>query len=756
MELEVIDLEAERKQIIREYRKLRREVTPYLKEGDASLIKKAFEVSVEAHKDMRRKSGEPYIFHPIAVAQIVVEEIKLGPTAIIAALLHDVVEDTDRTLDDIEREFGTKVAKIVDGVTKIKTTKEVDWSVSQQAENFRKMVLTLSDDVRVILVKLADRLHNMRTLGSMERHKQLKIASETIYIYAPLAHRLGLYKIKSELEDLYLKYSNRETYTDIARKLDKSKALRNRFIKDFITPIEEAIIQAGFKVRIFGRPKSIFSIFNKMQTQGVAFEGIYDLFAIRIIIDSEGENEKADCWRVYSIVTDFYKPNPDRLRDWISTPRLNGYESLHTTVMGPEGKWVEVQIRTKRMDEIAELGYAAHWKYKEKGKSANTKAMRESGVDIWLRTIRELQQQNEELSATEFINAFRANFYKEEVFVFTPKGDLIKLPIGATVLDFAFEIHTEIGMKCLGAKVNQKLVPLGYELHNGDQIEIITSKQAKPNADWLRFVKSAKAKDKVKQYLREEKKQVIQEGKTALEKKFKQTKIEWSDTHLIQFRLFLSYKNMADLYYDYGKGYVQSKQVNKFHNWLRRKENAAEQAKALSKNGVADTHTEKIPKVDTLILGDSSQLKYTLAKCCNPIPGNDVFGFITINEGIKVHRTDCPNAVELMSNYGYRIIKTIWHSQKEMLFLVGLRILGSDRIGLVRDVTQVISSDMKVNIASIDIGLTQTGIFEGNIKLYVRDQEHLDLLAEKLRKIEGVVSVTRFDSETGEDMPDKI
>lgn len=742
-----IDLEAERKEILRRYRRLRKAANPVLKEGDALLIKKAFNIAAEAHRETRRKTGEPYIFHPLAVAQIVVEEINLGPTAIAAALLHDVVEDTEWSLEDIEKEFGSKIAMIVDGVTKIQNSKQIEWtsSVSSQAENFRKMILTLSDDVRVILVKLADRLHNMRTLDSMERGKQLKIASETIYIYAPLAHRLGLYKIKTELEDLYLKYTQREIYREIAEKLNKTKVQRNKFIKDFIAPLEEAILQSGFKARIFGRPKSIYSIWNKIKEQNVPFEGIYDLFAIRIVIDSVANaNEKADCWRVYSLVTDFYKPNPDRLRDWISTPRANGYESLHTTVMGPEGRWVEVQIRTKRMDEIAEIGYAAHWKYKEHGKN-NVKKQEESGLDIWLRTIRELREQNEDLSATEFINAFRANFFKEEVFIFTPKGELKKLPNGSTVLDFAFEIHTEVGTHCLGAKVNQKLVPLNYELKNGDQIEIITSKNAKPSADWLRFVITSKAKGKIKEYIRDEKLQFITLGKDILEKKFKQFKFELNDAHKNQLKDFLNYKNLSDMFFDVGKGYINSKQLNKFEKWKIQKTQADAQ-KQITKS---ETYVQKPQdgKMDTLIIGDESALKYTLAKCCNPIPGNDVFGFVTINEGIKVHRTDCPNAVELMSNYGYRIVKALWRSQKEVLFLVDLKIEGNDRLGLVRDVTQVISNDMKVNIAALDVGLTDEGIFQGRIKLYVRDQEHLDNLIDELAKIEGISAVTRFVAE---------
>ncbi|MDX2305171.1 MAG: bifunctional (p)ppGpp synthetase/guanosine-3',5'-bis(diphosphate) 3'-pyrophosphohydrolase [Microscillaceae bacterium] len=753
--MELLNAEEEKKLILREYRKLRRTIRPLLKEGDAKLIRKAFSVAQEGHKEMRRKSGEPYILHPLAVAQIVVEEINLGPTAVASALLHDVVEDTEWSLEDIEREFGPKIAQIVDGVTKIKSSGhyDLDLGVSDQAENFRKMILALSNDVRVVLIKLADRLHNMRTLGSMERNKQLKIASETIFIYAPLAHRLGLYKIKTELEDLYLKHSRHDVYREIAEKLQKTKAQRTKFINEFIAPIQEALEKAGFNARVFGRPKSIYSIWNKMQKQNIPFEQIYDLFAIRIVVNAKGKNEKPDCWRIYSLVTDFYKPNPDRLRDWISTPKANGYESLHTTVMGPEGKWVEVQIRTKRMDEIAENGYAAHWKYKEQVTQQNGKALyKESGLDTWVRTLRELREQNKDLSATEFISAFRDNFFNEEVFVFTPKGDLKSLPNGATVLDFAFDIHTEIGTHCLGAKVNQKLVPLSYKLKNGDQIEILTSKQAKPSADWLRFVVTTRARSKIKEFIQSQKKEYILKGKEIVQVKFKKAQLELSDNTKNELKIALGFKDLSNMFYDIGRGYINNKQLNKFIQWkkerLRRLEvRNTPEAKAKIRDEVfpPKIQANDLSKIDTLVIGEEGMLDYSLAKCCNPIPGNDVFGFITINEGIKVHRIDCPNAVEMMSNYGYRVIKTVWQSQKELLFQVELKIIGSDRIGLVRDVTQVISSDMKVNISSIDVGITDEGIFEGTIKLFVRNTNHLDTLMEKIKNIEGVENVNRFD-----------
>lgn len=758
------DKELEKRTILREYRKLRRAVVPFLDEGDVELIQKAFRVAANAHKDMRRKSGEPYILHPLAVALIVVKEMNLGPTAVAAALLHDVVEDTEATLEDIERDFGKKITTIVDGLTKIKTSRKFDLKIglSEQTENFKKMILTLSDDVRVILVKLADRLHNMRTLGSMEFHKRLKIAYETIYIYAPLAHRLGLYKIKTELEDLYLKYTKHEVYRSIAEKLNKSKEDRNRFIKEFIAPLKTAIEEAGFKARIFGRPKSIYSIWNKMHKQDVEFEKIYDLFAIRIVIDSSGENEKSDCWRVYSLVTDFYQPNIDRLRDWISNPRANGYESLHTTVLGPEGKWVEVQIRTRRMDEIAEYGYAAHWKYKSQEKEASNLPPRKKekrGLDEWLQNVRELYKDQENVSAVEFVNAFRNNFFRDEIFAFTPKGDLKKVPAESTVLDFAFEIHSEVGFSCFGAKVNQRLVPLSYEIKNGDQIEIITSKQAKPNADWLRIVKTSKAKSNIKDFLRQEKRQHIIAGKEIIQKKFQQFKIEATDQNTKQLCSFLGIKSPSNMYYEVGMGYINQKQLHQFCKQKIKgpkpqetKPQPSRETQKNSSNGFNPNEIDFDIKRDTLVVGgEDSKLPYSLSPCCSPVPGDEIFGFITINEGVKIHRVDCPNAVEMMSKYSYRVIHSVWKSSSEVLFLVDLEMIGNDRLGIARDVTQAISSNLKVNIHSINMGTTQEGIFEGQIKLYVRDNEHLDQLCKTLREIEGIESIKRHDYEESQD-----
>lgn len=732
-----VDLEEERKEIIRRYRRLLRKAKPFLKDDDAKLIKKAFFTSLEAHKEMRRKSGEPYIYHPLAVAEICVEEIGLGTTSIIAALLHDVVEDTEIELDEIEADFGPKVAKIIDGLTKILGV--FDHGSSQQAENFRKMLLTLSEDVRVILVKLADRLHNMRTLGSMPRHKQLKIISETIYLYAPLAHRLGLYAIKSELEDLWLKYSEPEVYQDLVAKVAENKASRTRFIKSFMSPILDEIVKFNIKFEVKGRPKSIHSIWNKMKKQDIPFEEVYDLFAVRIIVDTPYDQEKAGCWQVYSIVTDFYTPNPDRLRDWVSTPKANGYESLHTTVMSRTGKWVEVQIRTKRMDEIAEKGYAAHWKYKD-GMSPS----HESGLELWIGKVREMLEQND-TNAIEFVDDFRANLFNEEVFVFTPKGDLKILPKGATSLDFAFDIHTEVGAKCLGAKVNNKLVPLNYELKNGDQIEILTSSKQKPNEDWLRFVVTSKAKSKIKDTLKEVKKKAALDGKEIVQRKLKQMKIPFDGDVTNQLRAYFEEKTVMDFYYKVGKGLIDATKIKNFKD-LKIEKQKSTRVKSKDFEYADDFSKLKTDGSDILLIGeDMGVFDYRFAKCCNPIPGDDVFGFVTINEGIKIHRTTCPNAPQLLSNHGNRIVKAKWQSEQQNAFLAGLRIIGTDRVGLMRDVTDIISNELKVNMRSISID-TETGIFDGQIKLYINNTRHLDELIRKLEKVLGVMRVTRFQS----------
>jgi len=735
----VIDVEVERKEIINRYRRLLRKAKPVIREGDAKLIKRAFTIAMEAHKEMRRKSGEPYIFHPLSVAEICVEEIGLGTTSIVAALLHDVVEDTDIQLKELEQIFGKKTAKIIDGLTKIKGVFE--YGTSAQAENFRKMLFTLSEDVRVILIKLADRLHNMRTLESMPRNKQLRVASETIYLYAPLAHRLGLNAIKTELEDLYLRFTDYPIYHDISNKIDESRASRNRFIKQFVQPIKDELDKLKVEYEIKSRPKSIFSIYNKMRKQNIPFEEVFDLFAIRIIVDTPIEHEKSYCWQVYSIVTDYYTPNPDRLRDWISTPKGNGYESLHTTVMAKNGQWVEVQIRTRRMDEIAEKGYAAHWKYKD------STTNHESNLEKWLVKVRELLEK-QDLTALEFVDDFRGNLFNEEVFVFTPKGELKTLPNGATALDFAFDIHTDIGAKCIGAKINQKLVPINHVLKNGDQIEILTSSKQKPTEDWLRFVISPKAKSKIKELLKEDKRNVADDGKEILLRKTKQLKIDVNSRIYEQMRDYFKVNSQFELHYRVGRGLITLNDLKKFKEF---KPSSPLKGRAHAEVTDVKTIEQEINKQkgryeDILLIGeDMDVVEYKLAKCCTPIPGDDVFGFVTVNEGIKIHRTNCPNATELLANHGNRVIKAKWTSQHEVAFLTGLKVIGTDRVGLINDVSRVISEELKVNMSSLSFK-TDHGIFSGEIMLYVNDTRHLEMLIEKLEQVEGVVKVSRFDS----------
>ncbi|MFD2583795.1 RelA/SpoT family protein [Pedobacter vanadiisoli] len=730
----VIDLEAEKQEILKRYRALLRASKSTLQKGDKKEIRKAFDMALESHKDMRRKSGEPYIYHPIAVAQIAAEEIGLGTTSIVCALLHDVVEDTDITLEDIEREFGKKTAKIIDGLTKISGV--FDTNSSLQAENFRKMLLTLADDVRVILIKLADRLHNMRTMDFMPRQKQLKIASETIYLYAPLAHRLGLYAIKSELEDLSMKYLDPDTYKFIAKKLNEKKAERALFIKKFVEPIDEIVHEQGLVADVYGRPKSIHSIWNKMKKKNIPFEEVYDLFAIRIILDSAPENEKADCWKAYSIVTDLYRPNPDRLRDWVSSPKGNGYESLHTTVMGPRGQWVEVQIRTQRMNEIAEKGFAAHWKYKE---SSN-----DNGLDQWIQKVREMLS-NPEANALDFLDDFKMNLFSDEIFIFTPKGALIQLPLGATALDFAFEIHTDVGATCIGAKVNHKLVPISYKLQNGDQVEIITSSKQTPKEDWLNVVVTAKAKSKIKSSLKEEKRKIAENGKEILERKLKSLKITYNTDNIQKLSYFFKLPSTQELFVNVALGKIELKDIREYLTTEKEIENRGpERPENLTVDGIKNKI--KGGESDILLIGEDMQrIDYTLAACCNPIPGDDVFGFITVSEGIKIHRTNCPNAAQLMANYGYRVVKAKWNRQKELTFLTGLKIVGIDDVGLINNITRVISTDFKVNMRSITVD-TNEGIFEGSIMIFVNDTEHLENLIKNLLKVRGVTGVTRFDA----------
>lgn len=725
--------EQEKKLILREYRALLRALKVKLKPGDRKLIRIAFELSAEAHKTMRRKSGEPYILHPLAVARICVEEIGLGIRSTICALMHDTVEDTDITLEDVEREFGNEIARIVDGLTKISNV--IDVNASQQAENFRKILLTLTDDPRVILIKLADRLHNMRTMDSMKREKQLKISSETVYVYAPLAHRMGLYNIKTELEDLAMKYLEPDQYREIARKLAETRRERTRYINEFIKPIREKLEKNEFDFEIYGRPKSIHSIWNKMKKKSVAFEEVYDLFAIRVILNSQPEKEKEDCWKVYSFITDEYTPSPERLRDWLSNPKSNGYEALHTTVMGPQGKWVEVQIRTRRMNEIAEKGLAAHWKYKEGTAD-------ESRFEKWFHQIREMLH-HQDTDSVDFLQDFKTSFLAEEIYVYTPKGDVKMLPIGSTALDFAFAIHSAVGSKCIGAKLNHKLVPLSHKLRSGDQVEIITSNKQKPTDDWLNIVVSAKAKNKIKDALKEEKRKIADEGKYVVQRRLEAFGAAYSQHNVDELTVFYKLNSQLDLYYQVAIHNIDLKELSDFSLYGDRIE-APKPVKPEPKHD-----TTSIPKKDTelIIFGESSdRIVYTLANCCKPIPGDDVFGFVSTGKGLTIHRTNCPNAAKLMANYGHRIVKTKWAKNKEISFLTGLKITGLDDVGVVSKITNLISAELKININALTIEAKE-GIFEGNIKLYVHDKEELDELVENLKNLPGIQAVERYDTE---------
>jgi GTP diphosphokinase / guanosine-3',5'-bis(diphosphate) 3'-diphosphatase len=729
--------EDEKKLILREYRALLRALKTKLKPGDKVLLRTAFEMAAEAHKTMRRKSGEPYILHPIAVAMICIEEIGLGVRSTICALLHDTVEDTDISLQDVQREFGAEIAKIVDGLTKISTV--LDANSSQQAENFKKILLTLTDDPRVILIKLADRLHNMRTMDSMKREKQLKISSETVYVYAPLAHRMGLYSIKTEMEDLAMKYMEPDTFKFIAQKLQDTKRERTKYINDFIKPIKEKLDETGFDFEIYGRPKSIHSIWNKIKKKGVAFEEVYDLFAIRILVDAAPAKEKEECWKVYSIITDAYNPSPERLRDWLSNPKSNGYEALHTTVMGPQGKWVEVQIRTKRMNEIAEKGLAAHWKYKEG-------ATEESRFDQWFHQIRESLANNDS-DSLDFLQDFKTSFLTEEIYVYTPKGEVKMLPVGATALDFAFGVHTAVGSKCIGAKVNHKLVPISYKLKSGDQIEIITSAKQKPNTEWLNFVVTSKAKAKIKDTLKEEKRTIADDGKYILQKKLEGIGAANSVTNMEELCQFYKIQSTLDLLYDIATKKIDLKELKDFTVHGDKLMAPKPEKKVQEEKPAYDPDYKPANKKDTelIIFGESSdKIMYTLANCCKPIPGDDVFGFVTTGEGLKIHRTNCPNATRLLANYGHRVVKTKWAKNKEISFLTGLKIIGLDDVGVIHKITNLISGELKVNISAMTIEANE-GIFEGNVKVFVHDKDELERLVTALLALQGIERVDRYD-----------
>jgi GTP pyrophosphokinase len=694
-------------------------------------------VAVDAHKDQRRKSGEAYIFHPIGVAKIVASEIGLGPTSIAAALLHDVVEDTPITIEDIEKQFNPKIAQLVEGLTKISQVKK-DMNISMQAENFRKMLLTLNDDVRVILIKIADRLHNMQTMDSMPDYKKVKIASETLYIYAPLAHRLGLYNIKTKLEDLGLKYTEPAVYNDIVSKMKETKEEQDEYIKLVSDVLKKSLNEESVDYTIKGRPKSIYSIRRKMLAQNVSFDEVYDKFALRIIYKSNQHEEKFLAWKIYSIVTDHYRPSPSRLRDWISSPKSTGYEALHITVMGPKGRWVEIQVRSERMDEIAEKGYAAHYKYKQG-------VTEENGLDVWLNLLKEALE-NSETNAVDFVEDFKMNLYAKEIFVFTPKGEIKSLPKGATSLDFAFSIHSEIGIKTRGTRVNGKLVPLNYELKSGDQIEIITSVNQKPTINWLDYVTTSRAKNKIRNVLNENTKKIGEEGKELLTRKLKHLKITLNENVVNELVNFFKLKTSLDLFYRVGIGSIENQQLkdyaaqksNTLINFFKNK------IKRSPTTNSEEIHRQEITnKYDLLVFGvDQDRLDYKLSSCCNPIPGDEVFGFVTINEGIKVHKKDCPNAISMQSNYAYRIMQAKWVDSSQQEFRAVLRITGMDTLGLTNELTKVISNQMHVNIQSISLN-GEAGIFNGQVTVVVQNNTILKKLMDNIKKIDGIDKVSR-------------
>jgi len=731
-----VDTEKENAAIAKAYKELLKVSYQTLSKDDKKLIRHAFEVAVDAHKDQRRKSGEAYIFHPIAVARIVAKEIGMDATSIAAALLHDVVEDNpDYTIADMERLFGENVARIVDGLTKISSLK-THMDVSLQAENFRKMLLTLNEDVRVIIIKIADRLHNMQTMDSMRDDKQVKIASETLYIYAPLAHRIGLYNIKTELEDLGLKYTEPEVYNDILEKLQESKEEQDAYIKSFSKVIEDSLNKEGLTYEVKGRPKSIFSIRRKMVKQGVSFDEVYDKFAVRIIYKSDLGNEKFLAWKIYSVVTDHFTPNPIRLRDWISSPKSTGYEALHITVVGPKSRWVEVQIRSERMNEIAEKGYAAHYKYK------NTDD-KDDNLDLWINRLQEALENNE-ADAVDFVEQFKLNLYSKEIFVFSPKGDLKSLPKGATPLDFAFSIHTEVGMKTRGAKVNGKLVPLSHELQSGDRVEILTSENAKPNSNWLDYATTARARSKIKSALNADTKEIAEEGKEILRRKLKQLKITLNEKSVNELVSYFKLSTSLDLFYRVGIGTIDntklkafaSSRSNAFMSYIKGKIRKPETPKDIDKDEVTS-------KYDMLVFGkEEEKLNYTLANCCNPIPGDKVFGFLTINDGIKVHKKNCPNALSLQSNYAYRIMQAKWIDSTQQDYTSQITLSGIDNLGLVNEITKIISDNMHVNMKSISFS-SDDGIFTGKITVQVKNQTMLKKVIENLKKITGIDKVTR-------------
>ena len=720
------------RQIAREYKNLLKVSYQTLNENDKDLIRNALDIAIDAHKDQYRKSGEPYIFHPISVAKIVAEKIGLDANSIAAALLHDVVEDSEYNIEKIKSVFGEKIARIVEGLTKISKLKK-DKILSIQSENFRKMLLTLNDDVRVILIKIADRLHNMRTMDSMSYEKQIKISSETLYIYAPIAHRIGLYEIKSELEDLSLKYTDSDTYNKIKDSLEKTKDDQNLYIRNFARKISDKLKSEDIRFKINGRSKSIFSIREKMIKKNIAIDEVYDRFAVRIIYNSNNKNEKLIAWKIYSIVTDVYRPNPTRLRDWISNPKTNGYEALHITVVGPRKRWIEVQIRSERMHEIAERGYAAHFKYKQGDEQ-------ESGLEDWLNKLKDVLE-NQESNAIDFVEDFKLNLYSNEIFVFTPEGDLKSLPKGASALDFAFAVHTDLGLKTRGIKVNGKIVPLNFRLKSGDQVQVIKSTNSKPSASWLDYVETSRAKSKIRSALNENKKMIAEDGKEILRRKLKHLKISFTEDIIHKLQNFLNLPTSLDLFYGIGVGSIDNSELknfaksqdNSFIKFFRRKP---------KKTSIKSSDPNKT--YDQLVFGNGSEkLDYKLSVCCNPLPGDNVFGFLTINDGIKVHKSNCKNSLSLQSKFAYRILKAKWVDSSQYEFSSTIQIIGIDNLGLVNKITTIISENLNINMEKMSFD-TEGDTFKGLITLKVKNKNIVDKLITRLKKIKGVDKVLRF------------
>lgn len=720
------------RQIAREYKNLLKVSYQTLNENDKDLIRNALDIAIDAHKDQYRKSGEPYIFHPISVAKIVAEKIGLDANSIAAALLHDVVEDSEYNIEKIKSVFGEKIARIVEGLTKISKLKK-DKILSIQSENFRKMLLTLNDDVRVILIKIADRLHNMRTMDSMSYEKQIKISSETLYIYAPIAHRIGLYEIKSELEDLSLKYTDSDTYNKIKDSLEKTKDDQNLYIRNFARKISDKLKSEDISFKINGRSKSIFSIREKMIKKNIAIDEVYDRFAVRIIYNSNNKNEKLIAWKIYSIVTDVYRPNPTRLRDWISNPKTNGYEALHITVVGPSKRWIEVQIRSERMHEIAERGYAAHFKYKQGDEQ-------ESGLEDWLNKLKDVLE-NQESNAIDFVEDFKLNLYSNEIFVFTPEGDLKSLPKGASALDFAFAVHTDLGLKTRGIKVNGKIVPLNFRLKSGDQVQVIKSTNSKPSASWLDYVETSRAKSKIRSALNENKKMIAEDGKEILRRKLKHLKISFTEDIIHKLQNFLNLPTSLDLFYGIGSGSIDNSELknfaksldNSFIKFFRRKPKKT----SIKSSDQNETY-------DQLVFGNGSEkLDYKLSLCCNPLPGDNVFGFLTINDGIKVHKSNCKNSLSLQSKFAYRILKAKWVDSSQYEFSSTIQIIGIDNLGLVNKITTIISENLNINMKKMSFD-TEGDTFKGLITLKVKNKNIVDKLITRLKKIKGVDKVLRF------------